>query len=236
MQGTRSPSPTPGESPGAAHAGGVPAMLLLARLPSTPQGRWRALPLPAAKVPGARRMVEWEDGSMQLFVGSEVLDVKQQDVLASNLHLFVRHKEVSQARHRCSLVHPKHSVPEGWCVRSGSCNRPSGPLGWTAPHQLRVRESSAAWPPTQALELGGAEAALRPPPALPGLLRQPGMQGMGQVPARISVQPASLSAASHKRLRAAAEKRHAKAVLVRQAGALAALSSAPCRMQLWVQS
>ena len=42
------------------------------------------------------------------------------------------------------------------------------------------------------------------------------MQGLGQVGARISFQPASLGAASHKRLRAAADRRHAKAVLVRQ--------------------
>ena len=35
---------------------------------------------------------------MQLFVGSEVLDVKEQDMGASNMHLFVRHKDVQQVR------------------------------------------------------------------------------------------------------------------------------------------
>ena len=41
---------------------------------------------------------------MQLFVGGEVLEVKQQDMVASNMHLFIRHKEVSQVGHPGSRV------------------------------------------------------------------------------------------------------------------------------------
>ena len=42
------------------------------------------------------RIVQWEDGSMQLFVGSEVLDLQPRDNSANNTHLFARHKEVMQ--------------------------------------------------------------------------------------------------------------------------------------------
>ena len=35
---------------------------------------------------------------MQLFVGGEVLDVKEQDMRASNMHLFIRHKDVQQVQ------------------------------------------------------------------------------------------------------------------------------------------
>ena len=55
------------------------------------------------------RIVQWEDGSMQLFVGSEVLDLQERDTSANNTHLFARHKEVMQV---CSGT----SVSE--CIRA----------------------------------------------------------------------------------------------------------------------
>ena len=41
------------------------------------------------------------------------------------------------------------------------------------------------------------------------------VQGMGRVATRLGFQPAHLMSASHRRLREAAQKRHAKAVRVR---------------------
>jgi RNA polymerase-associated protein LEO1 len=54
------------------------------------------------------RFVRWSDGSLQLQVGSETLDVSQQDVARDQSHLFVRHPGAgiiqAQAHMRSKLV------------------------------------------------------------------------------------------------------------------------------------
>ena len=44
------------------------------------------------------RFVQWEDGSWQLLLGDEVLDVKELDMQQDNSFLFVRHQGVIQVR------------------------------------------------------------------------------------------------------------------------------------------
>jgi len=41
------------------------------------------------------RFVKWSDGSMQLLLGSEVLDLSVQNATQDQSHLFVRHHKVS---------------------------------------------------------------------------------------------------------------------------------------------
>ena len=44
------------------------------------------------------RFVRWSDGSRQLLLGDEVLDVAEQDVAGDHHYLFVRHQGLIQAR------------------------------------------------------------------------------------------------------------------------------------------
>ena len=62
------------------------------------------------------RIVQWEDGSMQLFVGSEVLDLQPRDNSANNTHLFARHKEVMQVGALDLQPVAYHASPLRWCV------------------------------------------------------------------------------------------------------------------------
>lgn len=39
--------------------------------------------------------MEWSDGSLQLLIGNEVLDISKQDAQHEQAHLFVRHGKVS---------------------------------------------------------------------------------------------------------------------------------------------
>jgi RNA polymerase-associated protein LEO1 len=41
------------------------------------------------------RFVKWSDGSMQLLLGNEVLDLSVQDSRHDQSHLFIRHPKVS---------------------------------------------------------------------------------------------------------------------------------------------
>jgi RNA polymerase-associated protein LEO1 len=46
------------------------------------------------------RLVQWSDGSMQLFVGNEVFDITQQDMMnADNIHVFVKADNISMMCH-----------------------------------------------------------------------------------------------------------------------------------------
>lgn len=60
------------------------------RLASNAIIRWRLRRLPDGReVPESNaRFVRWEDGSLQLFLGHEVLDVATQDIHANNQYLF----------------------------------------------------------------------------------------------------------------------------------------------------
>lgn len=40
------------------------------------------------------RFVEWSDGSVQLMIGNEVLDISVQDAQHDQSHLFLRHGKV----------------------------------------------------------------------------------------------------------------------------------------------
>ena len=44
------------------------------------------------------RFVRWSDGSLQLLLGDEVLDVKQIDVAGDHTYLFTRHQGMIQAQ------------------------------------------------------------------------------------------------------------------------------------------
>jgi RNA polymerase-associated protein LEO1 len=44
------------------------------------------------------RFVRWEDGSLQLFLGKEVLDVAEQDNSQNNNYLFAHTKGIIQVR------------------------------------------------------------------------------------------------------------------------------------------
>ena len=44
------------------------------------------------------RFVRWSDGSRQLLLGDEVLDVAEQDVASDQHYLFVRHQGLIQVR------------------------------------------------------------------------------------------------------------------------------------------
>lgn len=41
------------------------------------------------------RFVRWSDGSIQLLIGNEVLDVSEQDAQHDQAHLFLRHGKVN---------------------------------------------------------------------------------------------------------------------------------------------
>ena len=43
------------------------------------------------------RLVRWEDGTTQLFVGAEVLNASETDISSNHQHLYVRHKNFAQA-------------------------------------------------------------------------------------------------------------------------------------------
>ena len=86
---------------------------LLSSRPGTPlqQAVW-----PQIDMVCVCRIVQWEDGSMQLFVGSEVLDLQPRDNSANNTHLFARHKEVMQVGALDLQPVAYHASPLRWCV------------------------------------------------------------------------------------------------------------------------
>jgi len=55
--------------------------------------RWRFSSEDTPKRESNSRFVRWEDGTIQLFVGSEVYDVATQDISQENNYLFVRQKQ-----------------------------------------------------------------------------------------------------------------------------------------------
>lgn len=40
------------------------------------------------------RFVRWSDGSLQLLIGNEVLDITEQDAQQDQNHLFIKHEKV----------------------------------------------------------------------------------------------------------------------------------------------
>lgn len=77
-------------------ADGAARALLIsrARPPAVlPAGRLR--PPPRA---GARRFIQWSDGSLQLQVGEEVLDVAEHNIANDHSFLYLRHRQLIQAR------------------------------------------------------------------------------------------------------------------------------------------
>ena len=70
------------------------------RIKLTNQLRWREI-TDAQGQPARQsnaRFVQWEDGTWQLLLGEEVLDVKELDMQQDNSFLFVRHQGVIQVR------------------------------------------------------------------------------------------------------------------------------------------
>ncbi|KAK6123092.1 hypothetical protein DH2020_043153 [Rehmannia glutinosa] len=55
--------------------------------------RWRKVKRPdgTASIESNARFVEWSDGSLQLLIGNEVLDISKQDAQQEQAHLFLRH-------------------------------------------------------------------------------------------------------------------------------------------------
>ncbi|KAG6386067.1 hypothetical protein SASPL_154953 [Salvia splendens] len=55
--------------------------------------RWRKVKQPDGRttIESNARFVEWSDGSMQLLIGNEVLDISKQDAQHEQAHLFMRH-------------------------------------------------------------------------------------------------------------------------------------------------
>ena len=47
------------------------------------------------------RFIRWSDGSLQLQIGDEVLDVAEHDVKNDHSFLFIRHSQIIQARWPC---------------------------------------------------------------------------------------------------------------------------------------
>ncbi|GLJ48111.1 hypothetical protein SUGI_1015880 [Cryptomeria japonica] len=63
------------------------------------------------------RFVRWSDGSMQLLIGNEVLDISVQDARRDNAHLFVRHgKGILQSQGR--LQHKMRFMPSSLSSKS----------------------------------------------------------------------------------------------------------------------
>lgn len=57
--------------------------------------------------------MEWSDGSLQLLIGNEVLDISKQDAQHEQAHLFLRHGKVSFSLFwsKPSLVHGLLNLP-----------------------------------------------------------------------------------------------------------------------------
>ncbi|KZV21701.1 hypothetical protein F511_02859 [Dorcoceras hygrometricum] len=55
--------------------------------------RWRKIKKPdgSISIESNARFVEWSDGSLQLLIGNEVLDISKQDAQHEQAHLFIRH-------------------------------------------------------------------------------------------------------------------------------------------------
>ncbi|CAA3023215.1 LEO1 homolog isoform X1 [Olea europaea subsp. europaea] len=65
--------------------------------------RWRRVKNPdgTTSVESNARIVEWSDGSLQLLIGNEVLDISKQDAQHEQAHLFLRHgKGILQSQGR----------------------------------------------------------------------------------------------------------------------------------------
>ncbi|KAL7114952.1 hypothetical protein ACP275_04G153600 [Erythranthe tilingii] len=65
--------------------------------------RWRKVKKPdgTSSIESNARFVEWSDGSLQLLIGNEVLDISKQDAQHEQAHLFVRHgKGILQSQGR----------------------------------------------------------------------------------------------------------------------------------------
>ncbi|KAL8465173.1 hypothetical protein ACS0TY_034608 [Phlomoides rotata] len=65
--------------------------------------RWRRVKHPDGRISieSNARFVEWSDGSLQLLIGNEVLDISKQDAQHEQAHLFVRHvKGILQSQGR----------------------------------------------------------------------------------------------------------------------------------------
>lgn len=46
--------------------------------------------------------MEWSDGSLQLLIGNEVLDISKQDAKDEQAHLFMRHGKVTLHKEKCN--------------------------------------------------------------------------------------------------------------------------------------
>ena len=69
--------------------------------------------------------MRWSDGSRQLLLGDEVLDVAEQDVAGDHHYLFVRHQGLIQVR-------PTLHRAECWAVQPDSRNAASSRLARTS--------------------------------------------------------------------------------------------------------
>ena len=56
---------------------------------------------------GGCRFIRWSDGSLQLQIGDEVLDVAEHDVRNDHSFLFIRHSQIIQARWPCKAQGPR---------------------------------------------------------------------------------------------------------------------------------
>lgn len=75
--------------------------------------RARRLFLTATCAAGGCRFIRWSDGSLQLHIGDEVLDVAEHDVRNDHSFLFIRHSQIIQARWLCKVQGMRHALERG---------------------------------------------------------------------------------------------------------------------------
>lgn len=68
--------------------------------PRAARRRWRWAPGPDGEQvrQSNARFVRWSDGSLQLWLGDEVLDAKEIDISGDHSYAFVRHQQLIQVR------------------------------------------------------------------------------------------------------------------------------------------
>ncbi|KAK9798160.1 hypothetical protein WJX73_002057 [Symbiochloris irregularis] len=65
---------------------------------NTIRWRWSVQPDGSKQPQSNARLVRWEDGSVQLLVGTEVLNVSETDITSNHQHLYVRHDVIQQGQ------------------------------------------------------------------------------------------------------------------------------------------
>ncbi|KAG6753956.1 hypothetical protein POTOM_041964 [Populus tomentosa] len=160
--------------------------------------RWRTVKNPdgSNSVESNARFVRWSDGSLQLLIGNEVLDISVQDAQQDQTHLFLRHNKVTSQV--CVYVIGNDDILLALSFSLSFTCLEFGLITFYGKVML--------------LDIWIVEHAVNPPIVL-SLMSL--LQSQGRILRKMRFMPSSLSSNSHRLLTALVDSRHRKAYKVK---------------------